>query len=613
MADESDRLFHDLVSAIEKIGIHDHLCLIYETREEQFSAVIPFMKIGLERGEQCVYIVDDNTAAMVIDRMKGAGIDVESAVESGRLTIASKQDAYLKQGYFDPDWMIGFLKQATDEAKAAGFSALRVTGEMTWVLGGDPGTERLMEYEAKLNYFFPEHDALAICQYNRDFFPPGIIKDVIATHPLVICGGMVCSNFYYIPPDEFLGEQHADKEIDRLLANIINRKKVEDELRRYREQLEELVRERTAELRRLNRELRAISNCNQVLVRADDELTLYREICRIICDEAGYRLAWVGNAEDDDARTIRPVAWAGVEEGYLAEARITWADTELGRGPSGIAIRSGESACIQDFTTSPQAAPWRDNALQRGYRSSIALPLKDENAHTFAVLNIYSSEPNTFTAEEMRLMEELAGDLAFGVMVLRARAERKRVEEELYEAQQMYRALIENSPDIIARYDRDCRRTYVNPTYLRVARISQQELLATAPEERSPLPAASATVLQNLLHRVLDSGVAEAVDVVWPKSDNIDYWYNIYAFPELDREGHIVSVMTVSRDITRRKQAEEALGRSNEELEQRVRERTKELERRNHELEQMNKAFVGRELKMVELKKRVEELERDRI
>jgi len=187
--------------------------------------------------------------------------------------------------------------------------------------------------------------------------------------------------------------------------------------------------------------------------------------------------------------------------------------------------------------------------------------------------------------------------------------ERKQAEEALYKAEQMYRALIVNSPDIIARYDRDCRRTYVNPAYLKVAQVSPPELLATAPEERSPLPAASAKVLQNLLRRVLDSSVAEAVDVIWPKSDNIDNWYNIYAFPEFDREGHIVSVMTVSRDITERKRGEEKTLLLNEELEQRVRERTKELERRNHELEQMNKAFVGRELKMVELKERNRELE----
>ena len=112
-------------------------------------------------------------------------------------------------------------------------------------------------------------------------------------------------------------------------------------------------------LHRLNRELRAISNCNQTLMRAVDETTLLSDICRIVCDEAGYRMAWVGYAENDDAGTVRPVAWAGVEDGYLAAANITWSDTERGRGPTGTAIRSGESASIQDFKTDPQAALWR--------------------------------------------------------------------------------------------------------------------------------------------------------------------------------------------------------------------------------------------------------------
>ncbi len=183
-------------------------------------------------------------------------------------------------------------------------------------------------------------------------------------------------------------------------------------------------------LHRLNRELRAISDCNQVLMRAEDEQTLLNDICCIVCDEAGYRMVWVGYAEHDEAKLVRPVAWAGVEEGYLAAANITWADTERGRGPTGAAIRTGESACIQDFTTDPKAAPWREAALQRGYRSSIALPLKDENAHTFGALNIYSREPNAFTPDETRLMEELAGDLAFGLTVLRARTELKRAEQE---------------------------------------------------------------------------------------------------------------------------------------------------------------------------------------
>src|SRR5512136_252532 len=93
-----------LSEAIGRIRAHDHLCLIYETREEQFAAVIPFIKIGLERGERCLYVVDDNTAEMVIGAMKEAGLDVEGAAGSGRLSIVRKQDAYLKEGYFDPDW-----------------------------------------------------------------------------------------------------------------------------------------------------------------------------------------------------------------------------------------------------------------------------------------------------------------------------------------------------------------------------------------------------------------------------------------------------------------------------------------------------------------------------
>src|SRR5271166_6633722 len=116
-------------------------------------------------------------------------------------------------------------------------------------------------------------------------------------------------------------------------------------------------------LRRLNRELRAISNCNQTLLRATDEQSLLEEICRIVCEEAGYRMAFVAYAEDDDAKSVRPVAWTGAEEGYLATVGLTWADTERGRSLTGTAIRSGKSCCVQDFATDPRLAPWREGLL----------------------------------------------------------------------------------------------------------------------------------------------------------------------------------------------------------------------------------------------------------
>jgi diguanylate cyclase (GGDEF)-like protein/PAS domain S-box-containing protein len=184
-------------------------------------------------------------------------------------------------------------------------------------------------------------------------------------------------------------------------------------------------------LSRLVRELRAISSCNQTLMRAVDEQTLLDDICRIVCKDAGHRMAWVGLAEHDEAKTVRPAASVGFEAGYLESAIVTWDVSERGRGPIGTAIRTGQTICLQDCVTDPRGAPWRAEALRRGFRSVIALPLENEQAEVFGSLNIYSAESKAFTADEIRLLEELAGDLAFGVTVLRARAERKRIDAQL--------------------------------------------------------------------------------------------------------------------------------------------------------------------------------------
>jgi PAS domain S-box-containing protein len=205
------------------------------------------------------------------------------------------------------------------------------------------------------------------------------------------------------------------------------------------------------ELTRLNRELRAITDCNQVIVRAEDEETLFNDICRIMCEDVGYAMSWVGTVEHDKARTVRPAAWYGGENGYLRKVKITWADTELGRGPTGIAARTGKTDFCQDFVSDPKAAPWRDEALARGFRSSIAIPLFDNDGSVFAVFSLYASEPNGFTPQEVRLLEELAGDLSFGVGALRTREEHREAEESLRETRDYLDNLINyaNAPIIV--------------------------------------------------------------------------------------------------------------------------------------------------------------------
>lgn len=213
---------------LNKLKVHDHLCLIYETKNEQFDTAIPFIKIGLEKGERCIYIADDNSVSAVLHEMSTQGIDVDKALKSKAMMVVTKKDSYLREGSFDPDRMIDFLTETTNHTKEEGYSALRVTGEMTWALGGDKGNERLIEFEAKLNLFFPNHDCLSICQYNNNHFSSDVILNVIRTHPNVIFKGIVCKNLYYIPPDEFLKPNQVSFEVERLLKNILDREKAEE-------------------------------------------------------------------------------------------------------------------------------------------------------------------------------------------------------------------------------------------------------------------------------------------------------------------------------------------------------------------------------------------------
>ena len=175
--------------------------------------------------------------------------------------------------------------------------------------------------------------------------------------------------------------------------------------------------------------------CNQAVVRAAEETALLEDVCRAIVG-MGYRLCWVGLAEHDQRRTVRPAAQAGYEQGYLATVDLVWSDTERGRGPVGTAIRLGQPAVVRDMHTDPKVAIWRAEAEKRGYDSLAAIPLRAGGA-TIGAVAIYASEPNAFDEEEMALLRELAEDLAFGVEALRGRARRAEMEAQLMHADRL--------------------------------------------------------------------------------------------------------------------------------------------------------------------------------
>ncbi len=178
-------------------------------------------------------------------------------------------------------------------------------------------------------------------------------------------------------------------------------------------------------LTRASRVLRALSACNKALVRASKEEQLLADICRVIVEEGDYRFAWVGFAERDAGKTVRPVAYSGYEAGYLDTARITWADEPRGRGPVGTAIREGRAVAASNIEVDDGFEPWRTEATKRGYGSEIALPLSAEG-QVFGSLNVYSAHRDVFDDDEGRMLTELADDLAFGIRALRdAKAKRQ--------------------------------------------------------------------------------------------------------------------------------------------------------------------------------------------
>jgi PAS domain S-box-containing protein len=197
-----------------------------------------------------------------------------------------------------------------------------------------------------------------------------------------------------------------------------------------------------AQLQRLNRILKALNNSNQAMLKATDEAELLEKVCGIVTEDCGHAMVWIGFAENDEGKAVRPVAHSGFEDGYLETLGITWADTERGRGPTGTAIRTGQPSVCRNMFTDPNFEPWRAEALNRGYASSAVVPLISEGKG-FGAITIYSREPETFSEDEIKLLMELAGDLSQGISAIRMRAAHANAVEELRRVSEQRRLALE--------------------------------------------------------------------------------------------------------------------------------------------------------------------------
>jgi two-component system cell cycle sensor histidine kinase/response regulator CckA len=230
------------------------------------------------------------------------------------------------------------------------------------------------------------------------------------------------------------------------------------------------------ELRRLNRALRALSACNKALAQAESEQALLNEICDIIVQVGGYRMAGIAYAEHDEAKTVRPVAHSGYDSGYLERIELKWSDTPAGRGPAGTAIRENRICLVADTARDPMFELWRQAALERGYAGVLTMPLRMAGA-AFGVLAIYADQAGVFEKSEVELLSEIANNLSFGIVALRSQEEGRRATAALREAEARYRQLVEEVPAIsyVAEAGAQGPFLYVSPQV--------QTILGYKPEE----------------------------------------------------------------------------------------------------------------------------------
>jgi PAS domain S-box-containing protein len=301
------------------------------------------------------------------------------------------------------------------------------------------------------------------------------------------------------------------------------------------------------ELRKLNRTLRALSRSDEALMRAEEESAFLEEVCSIVIQDCGYAMVWIGYASDDDDKTVRPVAHAGFAEGYLETLNLTWADRERGRGPTGTAIRTGKPILCTDMLTDPRFEPWRNEAIQRGYASSLALPLLD-GGRAFGAVTIYSTQPDPFSEEEIELLSEMADGLTYGIASLRLRLQGRQTLQALQESEARFRQLADSMPQLVWTAEPDGRVDYFN---------SRLSLFTTCGPWRPAVYDEDRTRTVEAWKSAVRTGSPYEIEHRLQIADGRYRWFLTRAVPVPDETGQVRKWYGTSTDVDDRRRAEE--------------------------------------------------------
>lgn len=312
-----------------------------------------------------------------------------------------------------------------------------------------------------------------------------------------------------------------------------------------------------SDILRLNRSLKIISEGNRVLVHAQNEQQLINDVCRVIVETGDYPMAWIGYAENDIAKSVRPAASYG-DDGYLETAKITWDDSSpRGCGPTGLAIRTNQLIINHNFESNQSLKPWLEEAHIRGYRSSSAFPLMS-NGKAFGTLTIYSSENDPFNNDEIVLMQQLAADLSFGIISHRLR--------ETHEQSQAMQSVILNTiPQAVFWKDTQGKYLGCNTAFAKTAGFVRPDDIIGKTDFDLPWTRNEAEVYRQDDYRVISSNQAKYhIEEVIHQADGKRIDVDTSKIPLVDSSNIPYGVLGIFEDITERKLAADALEASEE-------------------------------------------------
>jgi FixJ family two-component response regulator len=202
---------------------HCHICAFFNGADDEYKVLRSFIKHGLDAGEKGFHIVDPDLRADHLNRLAQADINVEQAIATGQLEVRAWQEAYLRGDRFDQDAMLALLDNVLQSNAAAGYSRTRMVAHMEWALLDKPGVGDLLEYESRANYVLAKYHNPVICTYDLSKFSASVAIDVMRTHPMVIIGGVLQKNPFFVPPDQFLLELR-ERELDAKSNTGVNRR-----------------------------------------------------------------------------------------------------------------------------------------------------------------------------------------------------------------------------------------------------------------------------------------------------------------------------------------------------------------------------------------------------